>query len=135
MSQDERYLDLLAVFHYVLGGVLACFACFPFLHIAVGIAIVSGAFDQGSRNPPPEVFGWVFIVVGSIFVLAGWTLATLVVLAGRRLKRRKAYTFCVVVAGLECMFMPIGTTLGVLTIILLMKDSTRALFPDGQSTS
>ena len=39
--------------------------------------------------------------------------------------------FCIVVAGVECMIMPFGTVLGVFTLIMLMKDSVKALFESG----
>jgi len=44
------------------------------------------------------------------------------------LKRRVSYTFCLVVAGIECILMPFGTVLAVFTIVVLMKDSVKALF-------
>ena len=50
------------------------------------------------------------------------------VLAGRYLARRERYTFCLVVAGVECMFMPFGTVLGVFTIIVLSRPSVKDLF-------
>jgi hypothetical protein len=36
--------------------------------------------------------------------------------------------YCLVVAGIECIFMPFGTVLGVFTIIVLMRPSVRNLF-------
>ena len=33
MNQDESHLDSLAIAHYVLGGLMALFACFPLLHV------------------------------------------------------------------------------------------------------
>jgi hypothetical protein len=48
--------------------------------------------------------------------------------AGRYLSRHVNRTFCLVVAGIECVFTPFGTVLGVFTIIVLMRDSVRELF-------
>ncbi|HLA84602.1 MAG TPA: hypothetical protein VJL29_07390 [Thermoguttaceae bacterium] len=31
MTEDEKYLDLLAIFHYVVGGLTGLFACFPLI--------------------------------------------------------------------------------------------------------
>jgi hypothetical protein len=31
-------------------------------------------------------------------------------------------------AGVECLFMPVGTVLGVFTIIVLVRDSVKELF-------
>ena len=55
MNQDEQHLRLLSIFHYVVGGMNALAACIPFIHLALGVALVSGAFpDQpGHQGPPP----------------------------------------------------------------------------------
>ena len=29
MTEDEKHLDLLAIFHYIVGGLTGLFACFP----------------------------------------------------------------------------------------------------------
>jgi len=36
--------------------------------------------------------------------------------------------FCVVMAGIACMFMPFGTVLGVFTLVVLTKPVVRELF-------
>ena len=56
-------------------------------------------------------------------------------LVGRGLAQRKRYMFCLVVACVECLFMPFGTVLGVFTIIVLSRDSVKALFGSIASTS
>ena len=61
-------------------------------------------------------------------ILVGWAVAICVIVAGRFLARRVHYTFCLVVAAIACLFMPFGTVLGVLTIIVLMRPSVKALF-------
>ncbi|MEW6572416.1 MAG: hypothetical protein AB1374_02115 [Bacillota bacterium] len=126
MTQDEQNLNLLSVFHYVLGGITALFSCFPFLHLAMGIAMLSGKFD--GENAPPEFFAWFFVLFPAVLILCGWALSALMIVAGVKLKKRTSRVFCLVVAGLECMFMPFGTVLGVFTIIMLMKDSVKELF-------
>jgi len=58
----------------------------------------------------------------------GWTLAVCMLIAGRNLAKRRHHTFCLVVAAISCIFMPFGTILGVLTIIVLMRPSVKGLF-------
>lgn len=130
MTQDEQHLDLLAVFHYVVGGLTALFSCMFLLHIAMGVAMLCGAFD--GNDAPPDFFGWLFIVFPSIMVVAGWTLAGFIIAAGRKLKKRTSYTLCLIVAGIECIVMPFGTVLGVFTLVLLSRESVKALFVDNQ---
>jgi hypothetical protein len=129
MNEDERYLSLLAIFHYIVGGLTALFACFPFIHVAVGLAMVFGKLD--GKNPPPPCFGWFFVIVGGTVILCGWALAVAILVAGRKLQRRRSWMYCMVVGGLECMIMPFGTVLGVFTIIVLMKDAVKKLFAAG----
>lgn len=126
-KQNNNYLKLLSVFHYVVGIIIAAFACFPIIHLLMGISMVSGAV-QVSDEFPFQMFGWLFVVLSSIFILTGWIMAVAIMMAGRKLAQRKAYTYCLVIAGIECIFMPFGTILGVLTIIMLMKDEVKAEF-------
>ena len=41
------------------------------------------------------------------------------------LRRRKAWTFSVVVAGLDLIYFPLGTVLGIFTLIVLLRGSVR----------
>ncbi len=126
MNQDEHYLNLLGIFQYVVGGMTAFFACFPVIHLVIGIALISGKFDGG--DAPPAFLGWLFVIAASVFILLGWTFAAIMIFAGRRLRQRRSHTFCFILACFECVIMPFGTVLGVFTIIHLSKDSVRQLF-------
>jgi len=128
VNRDLEHLQLLSVFHYVLAAISALFAMLPLIHLTIGIAIVSGGFGKQGGEPPPAFLGWFFIAIASTFILAGLTLALLLVLAGRNLARRRRWTFCCVVAGIACLLMPMGTVLGVFTLIVLMRESVRELF-------
>jgi hypothetical protein len=129
VNQDLEHLRLLSIFHYVVGGMVALFACFPCIHLAFGVALVSGAwaFPQG-QGPPAALMGWFFISIASVIILLGWSVAIAILLAGNFLGRRAGYTYCLVIAAIECAFIPFGTVLGVFTIIVLNRSSVRALF-------
>ena len=131
MTEDERQLELLSIFHYIVGGITALLACFPLIHVALGLAMVFGDLNG---EPPPPFMGWLFVAIGGALVVSGWAMAGLIIAAGRKLKRRTSRTYCLVVAGLECLIMPFGTILGVFTIIALSKDSVRNLF-EAQKTA
>ena len=126
MKQDVEHLKLLSIFHYVAAGMAALFACIPFLHFFMGLALATGAL--GDADPETRPIGLGLMAFAGLFILAGWTLAALIAFAGRSLQTRKRYTFCLVMAGIECIFMPVGTVLGVFTIIVLMRDSVKAFF-------
>lgn len=129
MSREEQ-LRLLSIFHYVVAGMAALFACFPIIHLVFGLVMVfaPNVFNDGKGNAPPEFIGWFFVVFASLFILVGWTIAVLVLIAGRCLAQRKRYMFCFVMGGVECLFMPFGTVLGVFTLILLSQEPMKQLF-------
>jgi hypothetical protein len=126
MNKDLEHLKLLWIFHYVDAGMTAVFACIPFIHFFMGLALATGAIPD--TDPGARTIGVVLMVIAGFLILVGWTLAALVAFAGRSLQTRKRYTFCLVIAGINCIFMPIGTVLGVFTIIVLMRDSVKELF-------
>lgn len=126
-NQDEEHLRLLAIFHYVVAGLTALFACFPLIHLGIGVFMLVKP-EAFKPRPPPEFLAWIFIGVAAAIILAGWTLALLFVLAGRNLTRRRRYLFCQVVAGIGCLFMPFGTVLGVFTLLVLSRPSVKELF-------
>lgn len=130
MNRDEENLNLLAIFHYVLGGLVLLGSCLALFCIGMGIAMLSGAFD--GKNAPPNEMGWIFVVIGSVAMVIGWTIGVLIIMAGQRLKQRTSRVFCLVVAGLECLINPLGPILAVFTIVMLMKESVIQLFEANQ---
>ncbi len=130
MNQDTEHLKLLSIFHYVVAGMAALVACIPFIHFFIGLALATGGF--GNTDPEARPVGLVIMLFALGFIFLGWTFAALVAFAGRSLQRRKRYTFCLVMGGVECVFMPVGTVLGVFTIIVLVRDTVKELFnPNG----
>ncbi len=136
-NQQEQYLKLLSIFHYVVGGLAALFACFPIFHLVVGISMMSGGFFA----PPPEegfpvmLFGLMFTLIPAAIILTGWALAGVMIATGYFISQRIRHTFCLVVAGIECIFMPFGTVLGVFTIILLTKPAVQEQFASNRDSS
>jgi hypothetical protein len=131
MNQDEEHLRLLSIFHYVCAGLAAFFACFPIIHVVLGSVLLLHPRTFGPQNnqePPVEFIGLMFVVMGGMFILLGWTFAACVAYAGRCLSQRKNYTYCMVMAGIACLFMPFGTILGIFSIMVLIRPSVKALF-------
>jgi len=129
MTQDEEQLKLLSIFHCIVGGVAALFALFPVFHLALGLLFLLAPEKlAGNGQPPPPFLGWIFVVLAAILITLGWVFAAFVVTTGRFLAKRKHYLFCLVVAGIECIFVPFGTVLGVFTIIVLMRAPVKQLF-------
>jgi hypothetical protein len=131
MNQDKEHLRLLAIFHYIVAGLAAFFSFFPLLYTTIGAIFIFVA-RHGTAKPgeelPPEFLGWIFAGLGSFLFLLGITMAICILIAGRCLSRRRRYSFALVMACIECLFLPFGTILGVFTIIVLSRESVRALF-------
>lgn len=126
MPTDIEHLRLLAVFHYVVGGLTALFSLFPLFHLAMGIAMITGRFEEMSGGE--TLIGWFFIAISGAIIAVGLAFSASLIVAGRSLARQKNYTFCMVMAALACAFFPFGTVLGVFTIIVLQRESVRSLF-------
>ena len=136
MTNDGEHLRLLSIFHYVVAGMAGLFALFPIIHLTIGLFLVF-APDKfaGNGQPPPAFLGWFFVIFAAVFIILGWILAALVLTAGRFLAKRKHYTFCLVMAGVECLFMPFGTVLGAFTISLLTREPVKQLFSGQQASA
>jgi hypothetical protein len=130
MNQDQEHLKLLSIFHYIVGGIAALFSFFPIIHLVLGILFLFAPDRiQGSGGfPPPPFIGWIFAILGTSFMLLGWAFAACLIMAGQFIARCKHYIFCLVIASLNCLFMPFGTVLGVFTIVVLMRPSVKTLF-------
>jgi hypothetical protein len=130
MQNDQEHLRLLVIFHYVLAGIAAFCASIPIIHLAMGLFMVLSPeqFQDAKGQGPPPFFGWMFVIMGAVFVTVGWAFAACVFAAGRCLARRRRHLFCMVMAGVECLFAPFGTVLGVFTIMVLNRESVKALF-------
>ena len=125
----------------MIAGLAALFAFFPIFHLIFGIIMMLAPMEvtdemraeMNSEIPEgaeyvPMLFGLFFVIIAGSIMLFGWLFAFLTFLAGRYLTKQKNYVFCLVMAGVICMFFPFGTVLGVFTIIVLMRDSVRESF-------
>jgi hypothetical protein len=135
-GQDEAaQLRLLSVLHYVMAGFTALFSLFPVIYLVLGIAVLSGAMpmDGSTASSPGEVqlMGWMFTGLGAVFFLGMLATAGLIGYAGRCLARSQRHTLCMVAAGVCCMFMPLGTLLGVFTLATLTRTPVRERFAHG----
>ncbi len=131
MNQDREHLRMLAIFHYVVAGLAGLFSLFPLLYTTIGTIFIFAA-RHGTAKPgedlPPEFLGWIFTVIGSVLFLIGLAMAICILIAGRSIALRKRYPFAFVMACIECLFIPFGTILGVFTIVVLSRESVKALF-------
>jgi hypothetical protein len=82
---------------------------------------------QGSE-PPPLLMSGVFMGLGLFFSILTIGFAYCTYLAGKSLRDRQRYTFCLVIAGINFLSMPLGTILGVFTFVVLQRPSVKVMF-------
>lgn len=111
----RRRLDILGIVYYVAGGVVAATG-------AVFLAMV----------PSSGYFAGTVLIAAILLLLVGGLFA----LTGRLIRVRRGRMFCFIVGCLTCLaFIPIGTVLGVFTVVLLSRDDVSALFLVGDRGS
>lgn len=128
---DLSHLNILSICHWVWGGLVLLFSCFGLIYIGLGIAALNGNFQVNGPNSNPgdqRMFGLIFTILGSVLTLLGWTVGALTIYSGFCLKHQKRRIFSMVIAGINCISFPIGTTLGVFTFIVLGRASVKALY-------
>jgi hypothetical protein len=134
MTRDDEHLHLLSIFHYVVAALAGVFSLFPVIHLLVGIGMTAFSLIEPKETFPIAFVGIIFIAFASLWIILGLTFSICLLLSGRYLKRKTHYQYCLVMAGMECIFMPFGTVLGVFTIIYLVKEDVRAMFGGGLSS-
>lgn len=141
-TADDEHLRILSICHYVLAALSAVGCCG---YGAFSIAM-SSVFEAAMANPPPssvggpapavppfppgmfEMFGKMYVVIGTLQIALGIAYGIGHFLAGRALSARRSLTLCYVVAGFACVSVPLGTVLGVFTFVVLSRSSVQAQF-------
>ena len=137
VNQDLEHLKILSILFYVLAGLCVFPLLYGLFYAVIGIffgAVMMSADVPNNQGPPAALFSGIFVFIGLIISAIALTVGILALKTGRNLSKQKNYTFCFVVACITCLFVPLGTILGIFTIIVLMRDSVKAIF-NGQNFS
>lgn len=127
-DRDGEHLKLLGIFYYVKAALwaLGCFAGGAYFVMA-GVMVGAASSGRNSSNPPPEevmeAMTWIFGTVGIVIVVASLAMAALSAYVGHCLQHARRRILCLVVAALHTPSFPIGTLLGIFTIIVLSRPS------------
>lgn len=135
-DQKRTYLRVLAILHYVhaaliglVGLAMAGIVVFGFGFGAWqhGMGGMDGMGGMGGmRN-----FGCMELVIVGPVLLLLVPYAIVNFLVGRWLQQRRHWTAIIVVSALNALNVPVGTLLGVFTIVVLLGDDVRVAF-EGQ---
>lgn len=123
----ESTRQVLAICHYVYAG----------LNAVVALTVGAATWFLFRGLPPVDdpdaekVFAAMrpmFTAIGVGVVLMVLAHLALYVAAGRALARRRSWTLCVVAAALALTNLPLGTVLGIFTLMHLVDPGVRAEF-------
>ena len=136
---DADHLKLLSIFHLVGAGLALLGILFLLAHYAIFSTVFNNPkmWENQKQAPPPAEFfailKWFYLIFAVWFAGSG----ILNVVSGLCIRARQHRTFSMIVAGINCIHLPLGTVLGVFTIIVLLRDSVRELYeaePSATST-
>lgn len=138
-NADTEHLNLLSIFHFVFAGLAFFGLVFIGIHFAIMSVVMSN--PQFMPAPAPGQPGlaapqFVFSIMQIFYVLAGILMTAAMIgnfLSGFWLRSRRNRMFSIVVACLNCLQIPFGTILGVLTIVVLMRDSVQESYVTRQN--
>jgi hypothetical protein len=136
MEEDIRYLNLLAIFHMIVAGIVSLLSCLPLLDLFIGVPMLKDvpyALSQNEFFSQTTFVPLMFILIPSGIAVIGWMFAVAIALNGYYLKNRTWLNYCMIMSGIETIFIPFGTVLGVFTIILLTKPNIKNLFDEENS--
>jgi ABC-type Fe3+ transport system permease subunit len=127
---DARQLKLLSILHFVgaglaIVGIFLVLGHYAFMHMV----FTNPKFMETQRQgPPPEqilaILKVFYLACGAFFLASG----ILNLISGLFLRARKYRTFSIVVAALNCLHIPMGTILGISTILILNRASVRETY-------
>ncbi len=139
---DEEHLKLLSIFYYISGGITLAISLFIFVesfllfsifsHVAEYGTYTSVAVGRGEFNPMFfSVFRYLFIFLFILTLIFGIAQ----IISGKFLRDKTHKTFSFVVAIICLLSFPYGTILGVMTIIVLNRNSVVELYRKKQQES
>lgn len=131
VNRDVEHLKLLSIFWYVWAGLTAMGGCVSVIYFALGAMMMAAPAPSGgstATQPSPAAIGGMFMGFGGCLMAFMLGLAALSFFTARGLATRKRRTFCMVIAGLTCLSVPLGTVLGVFTLMVLSRPTVADMF-------
>ncbi len=129
-----RHLSSLSILHYVYGAFVCLSGFAALIFIFLGGFLSSDFIAQETQNEPVPYWLGTFIQTFGVvlFVLIeAWGIAT--ILSGSWIAKRKNRTGSLVVAGFNCLNMPLGILLGIFTFVVLLDDEVKRTY-EGTAT-
>jgi hypothetical protein len=124
--EPRNNLDTISTFHYVWGGLKLFASLFVLIYVVMGLFLFIKGADAGEFEM--QMSGGIFFIFGIFGFLVVVALGVLSILCGKYLRERRNRVFCMVMSALACANAPLGTVLGIFTILEIEKPEVKALF-------
>ena len=120
---------MLSILFYVYGGFQTLVGFVGGIYVFMGGLMLNEPAFSGSRAPPGiEAMPWFFIAVGIFISIWLWALAALSFATARSLGQRRRHVLCIIGSALILLNMPLGTALGIFSLVVLLRPSVKAAF-------
>lgn len=125
---DEEHLRLLVIFHRIYGIIVIVFSLLSIGYFLLLGFIFSYPEDHSRytytafQAPNPEFMN-VFLIVMIILLAVCLIVGVCNILSAQYIKKRKSRIFSIVVACVDCVSIPMGTIIGILTLVVLLRTS------------
>jgi hypothetical protein len=129
IDRDEDHLLLLRVSYYVLAGLGALIALAPAILFAwefFRALRVVGNVRELHFNPRSGDLGAFLIFVGALALLG----SLVAFVTAENIRAHKNRFFCMLVGGMLCLYVPLGTGIGICTLAVLSRPRVKASFGD-----
>lgn len=131
IRQDKEQLNLLGILWKVYSGLALLGVCFGGFYIFIGATMGAAVSPSSSSNvstSDPQMLTAIFSVFGLAICAIAATVSVVAWIVSTKLVSRTSYGLCFAVACVICLNMPLGTALGIFTIVVLNRPSVKATF-------
>jgi hypothetical protein len=131
---DLQHLKLLRLFHYIWGTFCCLFGLIGVIYAWIGEEMLRSF----QRLPPGQentalIFGGLFVAFSLFDVVLLETCGMVSLLVAGKYGARRSYFACFAASVFNCVMIPVGTVLGVFSLIVLTRPSVKALFKEAKT--
>jgi hypothetical protein len=125
---DDEHLRLLALFHYISGGVTVVFSLLFALWCIFAATMMASIPQRSPGDPPLQGMPQMIFVVFGIFSALGVVYGTVEIASGRFIRERRHRVFTIIAALPRLLFLSYGVVLTVFTLMVLDRPSVHQLY-------
>lgn len=116
---------MLALGFRIHGGLVAAFGFCYMLFMGSMLSSIAQAPTKAGQPPFPSAFFGLFFMA---FIGLALAYGVFSFIAASRVDERRSHTFVIVMAAVSLIFQPLGTVLGILALIVLLRPTVSARF-------